>query len=240
MKRIACLLSCTLILLWAFHGVTAAQQLPGPTGPLPGNPDLLDKVKNPKADEKVDQVLPDAEEPVDDVTNEVENSADKVVKDVSEVAKDSAGTAGPVADEATQARAPTPSRPDEAALGSSTARTKLATSTNQSGTGSKDAPGAESSDTDKVAAAGNTIGSAQVKGEQLAAPEADDEESEGSGLSRTGAQVLAWLVLACLLMAIGATLVWRGHASDRRHQLDPAVDGDSLGAFRRRPPTGRF
>ena len=217
MKRIACLLSCTLILLWAFHGVTAAQQLPGPTGPLPGNSDLLDKVKNPKAEEKVDeaeekvdQVLPDAEEPVDDVTNEVENSADKVVKDVSEVAKDSAGTAGPVADEATQARAPTPSRPDKAALGSSTARTKLATSTNQSGTGSKDAPGAESSDTDKVAAAGNTIGSAQVKGEQLAAPEADDEESEGSGLSRTGAQVLAWLVLACLLMAIGAALVWRG------------------------------
>jgi hypothetical protein len=223
MKRIACLLSFSLILLGASHGVAAGQQLSGATGPLDGSSDPLDKVKNPKAKEKVDKakekvdkakekvdkVLPSVEEPVDDVTNEVEKSADEVVKDVGEVAKDSAGTAGPVADEPTQPWPPTPARPDIAALGFSAA-TELASSTNQSGTGSKDALGAEPSDFDEVVAAVNTIESAQVKGEQLAAPETDVDESEGSGLARTGAQVLAWLVLACLLMAIGATLVWRG------------------------------
>ena len=125
-----------------------------------------------------------------------------------------AGTAGHVADEPTQPWAPTPSKPDIAALGFS-ATAKLASSTNQSGTGSKDALGAEPSDTDKVVAAGNTIESAQVQGEQFAAPEIDVDESEGSGLARTGAQVLAWLVLACLLMAIGAALVWRGRTGWR-------------------------
>jgi hypothetical protein len=221
MKRIACLLSFSLILLGAFQGSAAAQQLSGVTGPLDGNSDPLDKVKNPKAKEKVDKAkenidkakeeidgaLPSAEEPADDVTNEVEDSPDNVVEDSSEVAEDSGGTAGSVADEPTQAGT-TPS--DISAPGSTDSRTKLTKSTNQSGTGSKDASGAEPSDTDKVAAAGNTIESAPQNDEQLAAPEADADESEGSVLSSTGAQILAWVVLACLLIAIGAALVrWR-------------------------------
>jgi hypothetical protein len=82
------------------------------------------------------------------------------------------------------------------------------------GTGSKDASGADPSDTDTVAAAGNTIESAPENDEQLAAPEADGDESEGSVLSSTGAQIMAWLVLACLLIAIGAALV-KGDELDR-------------------------
>ena len=70
-------------------------------------------------------------------------------------------------------------------------------------------------DTDKVAAAGNTIESVQENEEQLAAPEADADESEGSVLSSTGAQILAWLVLAGLLIAIGAALVGRRRTGSR-------------------------
>jgi len=213
MKRIAWLLSFSLILLGAFQGSATAQQLSGVTGTPDGNSDPLDKVKNPKAKEnidkakkEVDEALPGAEEPVGDVTNEVEDSADNVVEDSSEVAEDSGGTAGSVADEPTQAGT-TPS--DISAPGSTASRTKLTKSTNQSGTGSKHASGAEPSDTDKVAAAGNTIESAPENDEQLAAPEADADESEGSLLSTTGAQILAWLVLACLLIATGVALVRR-------------------------------
>jgi cobalamin biosynthesis Mg chelatase CobN len=213
MKRIACLLSLSLILLGAFHGVAAAQQLSGLTGPLDGNSDPLDKVKNPKTKEKVDktkevvdEAVPGAEEPAKDVTNEVEDSADNVVEDSSEVPEDSGGTAGSVADEPTQGRT-TPS--DMSASGSTDSRTKLTGSTNPLSTGSKDASGADPSDTDTVAAAGNTIESAPENDEQLAAPEADGDESEGSVLSSTGAQIMVWLVLACLLIAIGAALVRR-------------------------------
>jgi cobalamin biosynthesis Mg chelatase CobN len=196
MKRIACLLSFSLTLLGAFHGVAAAQQLSGLTGPLDGNSEPLDQVKK----------------PVDDVTNEVEDSADNVVEDSSEVAEDAGGTAGSVADEPTQGGT-TPS--DISAPGSNDSRTKLTRSTKQSGKGSKDASRAEPSDTDKVAAAGNTIESAPKNDERLAAPEADADESEGSILSSTGAQILAWLVLACLLIAIGAALVRRGRTGSR-------------------------
>jgi hypothetical protein len=214
MKRIACLLSFSLILLGASHGVAAGQQLSGATGPLDGSSDPLDKVKNPKAKEKVDkakevvdEVLPGTEAPADDVTNVVEDSADIVVEDSGEVAEDAGGTAGSVADEPTQAGT---TQLDIRGPGSTASRTKLTRSTKQSGKGSKDASGSEPSDTDKVAAAGNTIGSAPENNEQLAAPEADADESEGSVLSSTGAQILAWLVLACLLIAIGAALVrWR-------------------------------
>jgi len=214
MKRIACLLSFSLILLGAFHGVADAQQLSELAGPLDGNSDPLDKVKNPKAKEKVDkaeeevdEALPGAEEPAEDVTKEVEDSADNVVEDPSEVADDSGGTAGSVADEPTQA-ATTPA--DVSAPDSNDSRTKLTRLTNQSDMGSKDASGPEPSDTDKVAAAGNTIESAPENDEQLAGLEADGDESEGSVLSSTGAQILAWLVLACLLIALGAALIrWR-------------------------------
>ena len=220
MKRIACPLSFSLILLGAFHGVAAAQELSGLTGPPDGDSDPLDKVKNPtakekvdkaeekvdKAEEEVDETLPGAEEPVDDVTNEGEDPADNVVGDSSEIAEDSGGSAGSVADEPTQAGT-TPS--DTSAPNSTDPTTKLTRSTGQSGTGgSKDASVGESSDTDRVAAAGDSIESAPENAEQLAAPEADDE-SEGSILSGTGAQILAWLVLASLLIAMGAALVGR-------------------------------
>ena len=205
-------------LLGAFHGVAAGQQLSGLTGPPDRNADPLDRVKNPtakekidKTKEKVDEALPGAEEPVDDVTNEVENPADNVVEDSSEVAEDSGGTAGSVVDEPTQAGT-TPS--DKSAPGSSASRSKLTRSANQSGTGSKDPSGGDR-DTDKVAAAGNTIESVQENEEQLAAPEADADESEGSVLSSTGAQILAWLVLAGLLIAIGAALVGRRRTGSR-------------------------
>ena len=210
MKRIAFLLIFSLILLGALDGVAAAQQLSGLTGPLDGISDPLDKVENKvkeevdKAKEVVDEALPGAEEPIHDVTNEVEDLADSVVEDSSEVAEGSGGTSGSVADEPTQAGS-TPS--DISALGSTDSKTELTRSTNQSGTGSKDASGAEPSDTDKVAAAGNNIESAPENDEQLVAPEAD---ADGSVLSSTGAQILAWLVLACLVIAIRAALVRRG------------------------------
>ena len=231
MKAIACLLSLSLILLGAFHEVAAAQQLSELTGPPDGNSDPLDKVKNPKAKDKVDQAkdkvdqakdkvdkaeeevdetLPGAEEPVDDVTNEGEDPADNVVGDSSEIAEDSGRTAGSVADEPTQAGT-TPS--DTSAPSSTDPRTKLTRSTGQSGTGSKDASVGESSDIDKVAAAGDSIESAPENDEQLAAPEAGGDESEGSILSGTGAEILAWLVLACLLIALGAALVRRRRTS---------------------------
>ncbi len=211
MKRIAYLLSFSLILLGAFHGVAAAQQLGGLTGPLDGISDPLDKVKDKveeevdKAKEVVDEALPGAGELVDEVTNEVEDSAGNLAGDSSEGAEDSGGTPGSVADEPTQAGTK-PS--DISAPGSTDSRTKLTRSTNQFGTGSK-ASGAEPSDSDKVAAAGNSMESAPENDEQLVAPEADGEESEGSVLSSTGAQILAWLLLACLLIAIRAELVRR-------------------------------
>jgi hypothetical protein len=234
MKAIASLLSFSLILLGAFHEVAAALQLSELTGPPDGNSDSLDKVKNPKAKEKVDkakdkvdkaeeevdkaeeevdkakeevdETMPGAEEPVDDVTNEGEDPADNVVEDSSEVAEDPGGTAGSVAGEPTQAGT-TPS--DISAPGSGDSTTKLTRSTGQSGTGSKDASVGESSDIDKVAAAGNAIESAPENDEQLAAPEAGGDEPEGSILSGTGAQILAWLILACVLIALGAALVGR-------------------------------
>jgi cobalamin biosynthesis Mg chelatase CobN len=234
MKRIAWLLSFSLILLGAFQGVAAAQQLSGLTGQLDGNSDPLDKVKNPKAKEKVDkakekvdeakevvdEALPGAEAPADDVTNEVENpadtevedSADNAVEDSSEIAEDSGSTAGSLADKPTQAgTAPS----DISAPGSTDSMTKRTRSVNRSGTGSKEVSGAEPSDTDKVAAAGNTIESAPEKDGRLAAPKADANESEGLVLSSTGAQILAWLVLACLLIVIGAALVRRRRTGSR-------------------------
>jgi LPXTG-motif cell wall-anchored protein len=182
MERIAWLLSFSLILLGALQGVAAAQ--------LSGDSDPLDKVKK----------------PVNDVTNEVEDSGDNVVEDSGEVAEDTGGTAGSVADKTTEAGT---TSSDISTPGSSASRTKSTRSGKRSGTGSKDASGAEPSDTDTVAAAGNTIGSAPKNDEQLAAPEADADESEGSILSSTGAQILAWLVLAGLLIATGAALVRR-------------------------------
>jgi cobalamin biosynthesis Mg chelatase CobN len=210
MKRIAWLLSFSLILLGALQGVAAAQ--------LSGDSDPLDKVKNPTAKEKVDkakevvdEALPGTEAPADDVANELEDSADNVVEQSGEVAEDAGGTAGSVADEPTQAGT---TSSDVSASGSAS-KTKLTRSNKRSGTGSKDGSGAEPTDTDKVAAAGNTIGSAPENDEQLAAPEADADESEGSILSSTGAQILAWLVLACLLIAIGAALVRRSRTGSR-------------------------
>jgi hypothetical protein len=216
MKRIACLLSFSLILLGAFYGVAAAQQLSGATGPLDGSSDPLDKVKDQveeevdKAKKVVDEALPRAKEPADDLTNEVEKPADNVVEDSGEVAEDAGNTAGSVADEPTQAG----TRPsDISAPGSTTSRTKLTRPTNQSGTGSKDESGAEPSDTDKVAVAGNSIEPAPENDEQLVAPEADADE--GSVLSSTGAQILVSLVLACLLIAIGAALIRRRRTGSR-------------------------
>ena len=225
MKRIAWLLSFSLILLGAVQGVAAGQQLSGRSD---GNYDPLDKVENPKAKEKLDKAKekldkakekvdkakekvdkakekvnesPSDETSVDDVTDEVEKPADNMVKDSSEVAEDSGSSKESAADESTQ------SGTDISAPGASASKTKLNRSTHQSGTASWDASGAESSDTDKVSAAGNTIESAPENDEQPAAPEADADESEGSVLSSTGAQILAWVVLAFLLIAMGVSLV---------------------------------
>ncbi|MPZ90657.1 MAG: hypothetical protein GEU68_03345 [Actinobacteria bacterium] len=234
MKRVACLAASFLVVFWASSGPAAAQSLSGLDGPLDevvgelSNP--LDKVKKPVDEvvEDVEKVLDPVTKPVENITKEVDEVVDEVAKEVTEVAKNSGGSAGSVDD--TPAPGPAPdsvapparSTPASSSTGSSDADDRVAGTTNRagrtsnrSGRASKGGRGGPEGDTEEVAAAGNTIEPAQVKGTQIIAPATEAEESEGSGLSRTGVQVLTWLILACLLLGAGYAFVWRGRARVR-------------------------
>ena len=173
----------------------------------------------------VGEVIKVVKNPVGEVTKVV----DKVAKDVTETAKNPSGVAGSVGDKPKPAPAPgiaappAQSKPSIGVSGSSTTNDKVARASVKSGKaskgsrpGSKDANRAKpAGDTDEVTAAGHTIEPAQVKGTQIIAPATEAEESEGSGLSLTGVQILTWLILASWLLGTGAAFAWRGRTRVR-------------------------
>jgi hypothetical protein len=234
MKRVACLVASFLVVFWASSGPAAAQSLSGLDGPLDevvgelSNP--LDKIKKPvdEVAKDVEKVLDPVTKPVEDITKEVDEVVDEVAKEVTEVAKNPGGSAGSVGDTPAPGAAPdsaappVQSKPASSSTGSSDADDRIAGTTNRAGQTSnrsgrarKGGRGGPEGDTEEVAAAGNTIEPAQVKGTQIIVPAAEAEESEGSGLSRTGVQILTWLILACWLLGAGAGFVWRGRARVR-------------------------
>ena len=240
MKRLNFLLTSLLVLFWAFPGPAAAQSSGGLGGPLdkvvdkaadPGKvlEDAVDEVKKP-VDKAVDEVkkpvdkavtsLPGpVKKPVENVTKEV----DQVVKSVTGAAKNSAEAPGAVVDNAGQgsavgeAAAAGDSKPDHSdSVNSATWATGTRVAAGKSTGATKGTSRAESArDTEEVAAAGNAIEPAQVKGVQIVAPATEVEDSEGSGLSHTGVQILSWLFLACLLVGAGMALARRGRARVR-------------------------
>jgi len=226
MKK-AVALGSFLILFWVFSGVAAAQSLSGLTGPLD---EVVDTVTGP-----VDQVTAPVykvKEVFDKVTNPVTEALPAPIKDpVDNVVKDVGKTVDSVVNDVTnKAAAPTKNAPDtsvtggnpsdgpgsaqatnRSASGTSATKTKAARTSRDSGKSSRGANRSEPGrDTEQVAAAGNTIEPGEVKGTHIIAPATDVEDSQGSGLSLTGVQILTWLILACLLMGAGAALFQGG------------------------------
>ena len=237
MKRLNYLLTSLLVLFWAFPGTAAAQSTGGLGGPLgevvdtaadPGKvlEDVVDEVKKP-----VDKVVDEVEKPVDKAVDslpgpvkkpveEATKEVDKAVRNVTGAAKDSAEGPGSVVKNPGQTPAPSKT---ETAGHSKSARSDSATSATRTRVAAAKSTGAmrgtsragSARDTEEVAAAGSAIEPAQVKGVQIVAPATQAEESEGSGLSHTGAQILKWLVLACLLVGVGMALARGGRARIR-------------------------
>jgi cobalamin biosynthesis Mg chelatase CobN len=236
MKRVVALGSF-LILLWVFSGVAAAQSLSGLTGPLDDAVDTVtspvDKVNAPvdKVKEVVDKVTKPATEalpapvknPVDNVVKDVNKTVDTVVKDVTNAGNQAAAPAknaplpgvnsgGNPSNAPGSAQAPGPSTNRSASRATKTeTKAKAARTSKASRNSSKGANRSEPArDTDQVAAAGNAIEPGEVKGTHVTAPATDVEDSQGSGLSLTGVQILTWLILACALMGAGAALFQSG------------------------------
>ncbi|MGH2774137.1 MAG: hypothetical protein ACRDJT_01720 [Actinomycetota bacterium] len=195
MKRVICLLTSCLILSWAFSGPATAQSLTGP----------LDKV--------VDEV----KEPVDQVKEVVKEPVDQVVKDATEVAKVPSGSVDkPQTAPALSGPTSAQSEPANSASGASVAHNNVARATKPLVMSSKNAKrGGPEGDTEEVVSAGNMIEPAQVKGAQIITPATEVDESEGSGLSRTGVQILTWLTLAGWLLGAGWAFFWRGRSRVR-------------------------
>jgi len=234
MKRVNFLLLSLLTLFWAFPGPAAAQltgDLGGPLGKVVDK--AVDEVKKP-VDKAVDEVkkpagkaVAEVKKPVDKAVDEVKKPAknvtrdvEKVVKSVSGAAKGSAEAPGPGVENPKQAPrgetvATGNSKLDRSDSATSASRTRVAAGKSTGATrGTSRAESAR--DTEEVAAAGNAIEPAQVKGVHIVAPVTEVEDSqEGSGLSHTGAQLLSWLSLACLLVGAGIALAWGGRARVR-------------------------
>ena len=213
MTKVACLITSTLILFLVSSGIATGQSRSALAGPLE---EVVDEASNP---------VETVEQPVEEVTKVV----DKVAKDVTETAKNPSGAVGSVGDKPKpapgpgSAAPPAQSKPSITANGSSATNDKVASASVKSGKASnrsgiapkgadRDKP---AGDTEEVATAGHTIEPAQVKGAQIIAPATEAEESEGSGLSRTGVQILTWLILACWLLGAGAAFVKWGRTRVR-------------------------
>ena len=215
MKKVV-LVCSFLFLFWTSSGAAAAETLSGLTGPLK---DVVDEVTKPvdKIKEPLEKALPPVtdpiKKPVEDVTKEVGKVVDTIVKDVTDVAKKPTVPSG----DKPNPQSPIgnlpgagPSEVERPATGATATKTE-ATSASR---GSRKASGGASRteparDTEQVAAAGNTIEPAEVKGTQIVAPATEVEEN-GSGLSITGAQILTWLILAFGLLGAGIAFVLSG------------------------------
>ena len=224
MKKIV-LLSTFLILFFTSSGVATAQSLPGLPGPLNDVvdkvKDVVDEVKKP-AEQALPPVTNPVKKPVEDVTKEVGKVVDTIVKDVTEVAKNSPVPSGGGDDNPNpapqigSAPRPGPSELERSTTGATKTKTEAARTSRGSSRATRGANRAETAgDTEQVAAAGNTIEPAEVKSSQIVAPATDVEESTGSGLSLTGAQILTWLILACGLFGAGTAFVWCGRMRTR-------------------------
>ena len=238
MKRVVSLVSF-LILFWVFSGVAVAQST-GLTGPLDGVVDkvtrpvdkVVDKVTSPvdkvtSPVDKVKEVVDKVTKPVTDaLPAPVKNPVDKVVKDVGKavdnVVKDVTDTGNKATDPVKNAPLPgvnSGDNPNTPKVGSGVDRstnrpasraskTKAARTSKASGKSSRGANRPEPArDTEQVAAAGNSIEPGEVQGTHITSPATD---AQGSGLSLTGVQILAWLVLAAGLVGAGAALFLSG------------------------------
>ena len=223
MKKIV-LLSTFLMLFWSFSGVATAQSLSGLPGPLNDvvdkAKDVVDEVKKPA--EKALPPVTNPVKPVEDVTKEVGKVVDTVVKNPPDVAKNSPVPSGGGDDQPNpapqigSAPRPGPSGLERSTTGATETKTEASRTSRGSSRATRGANRApRAGDTEQVAAAGNTIEPAEVKGTQIVAPATDVEEGTGSGLSLTGAQILTWIILACGLLGAGTAFVWSGRMRTR-------------------------
>jgi hypothetical protein len=218
MKGFAWVLGSFLLLSLASAPALAAGPLDGIGKAIPKAPPITNPVE--ETTKKVKEVVDEVSKPVEETTKKVKEvvdqvakATDEVAKATEEVAKGGGGTAG----NATGASQPSGSTPAAAApSGSKVApkavgsRTGVARASNRRGKArSRSTRENPEQDVDEVAAAGNTIEPARVKGTQIIAPATDEDAAGGSDLSRTGAQILGWLVVASWLLGIGSALVWR-------------------------------
>ncbi|CAN5506136.1 hypothetical protein BH20ACT23_BH20ACT23_03830 [soil metagenome] len=201
MKRLSWLLTACLILSWMIAGSAMAGD-----GPLKKTVDEVTKT--------VDKTV--ASSPVKKTVDEVTKTVDKtaasspVKQTVDQVTKDVSTNTSPGGS--------TPElKPDGGSAlandvsGSESSKSRVSSAIVQSSNPPTGANRAKPSrDTEEVVAAGDMIEPAQVKGAQIIAPATEAEDSEGSGLPRTGFQFLTWLVLAGSLLGTGAASLKRG------------------------------
>src|SRR5680860_168240 len=201
MKRLSWLLTSCLILSWTIAGSAMAG-----AGPLEETVDECTKT--------VDKTV--ASSPVKQTVDEVTKTVDKTVasspvkQTVDEVTKDVSTGTSPGGS--------TPElKPDGGSAlandvsGAESSKSRVSSAMAQSSNPPKGANRAKPSrDTEEVVAAGDMIEPAQVQGTQIIAPATEAEDSDGSGLSRTGFQFLTWLVLAGSLLGTGAASLKRG------------------------------
>ena len=182
------------------------------TSPVDKVKEVVDKVKKP-----VTGALPaPVKKPVDNVVKDVGNAVDKVVKDVTDAGNKAAAPAKNAPGVGVNSGDVSSNNPGIGSdinrstnrPASRASKTKAARTSKSSGKSSRGANRPEPArDTEQVAAAGNSIEPGEVKGTHITAPATD---TEGSGLSLTGVQILAWLMLAVGLLGAGAALFLSG------------------------------
>jgi uncharacterized protein YoxC len=200
------------------------------TSPVDKVTSPVDKVTSPV--DKVKEVVDKVTKPVTDaLPAPVKNPVDKVVKDVGKavdnVVKDVTDTGNKAAAPGKNAPLPgvnsgdNPNNTPEVGSGLDRSTNRPASRASQSKAARTSKSSAKSSrganrpeparDTEQVAAAGNSIEPGEVRGTHIIAPATDAaEESQGSGLSLTGVQILTWLILAAGLVGAGAALFLSG------------------------------
>jgi len=223
MKRVV-LLSCFLILFWTCTGVASAESATGLNGPLKDVvdtvKDVVDEAKKP-AEKALPPVTTPLKKPVEDVTKEIGKVVDTVLKGVTDVAKSPPEPSAGGGDKPSPvppigSPGSSPSELERSTTGAAETKSEAARTSRGSSRATRGANRARpAGDTEQVAAAGNTIEPAEVKGTKIVAPATDVEESQGSGLSITGAQILTWLILACGLVGAGAAFVLSGRLRAR-------------------------
>ncbi|MGH2698918.1 MAG: hypothetical protein ACRDJL_06945 [Actinomycetota bacterium] len=176
---------------------------------------VVDKVKE-EADKVVAPLPAPVKQPVDKATKEVVKVVDKVdnvVRNVNEAAQGSGGGSwSPSAEAGPSPVGGSATTPPAEVSNADTTRGKAkvaGVTTGSAKSARRSGRTSTSRDTEEVAAAGQIIEPAQVKAAEVITPATEVDEPEGSGLSRTGVQILSWLVVACSLLGTGAAFASR-------------------------------